>query len=75
MRNLHKIKLPFWVAPISDMFQRQIDNLFHVVPIVFGTADDILIADINELGRDHDEAVDKVLKLCRKANLKPYEEK
>ena len=51
------------------MFKRKIGKLFHGLPNVFGIADDILIADFDVLGRDHDETVDKVPEMCRKANL------
>ena len=44
------------------MFQRKIDELFHKLLIIFGIANDILIAGFDNLGRDHNEKVDKVLK-------------
>ena len=59
----------------SDMFQRKMDKLFHELPNVFGIANDILISGFNEQGRDYDETVDKVLKICRKANLKLNKDK
>ena len=37
---------------------------------VFGIADDILIAGFDDLGIDHDETLEKVLRICRQANLK-----
>ena len=64
------IRLPFGVAPAGNMFQRKIDELFNDLPSVFGITDDILITGFDELGRDHDETEDKVLKICRDANLK-----
>ena len=51
------------------MFQRKIDKQFHELPNIFAIADDILITGFDELGRDHDETVNKVLKICREANL------
>ena len=42
---------------------------------IFGITSDILITGFNELGRDHDDRVDKVLKICRKANLKLNKDK
>ena len=64
------IRVPFGVAPISDMFQRKIDEWFHESPNVFGIADDILITGFKELCRDYDETVNKVLKILWKASLK-----
>ena len=55
------------MAPTNDMFLRKIDKLFHELPNVFSIANDMLIAGFNELDRDHDETVDKVLKVCREA--------
>ena len=52
------------------MFQRKIDELFQGLPTVFGIADNILIAGFDDLERDHDATIDKVLRICRKANLK-----
>ena len=40
------------------------------MPIVFSNADDILVVGYEDDGRDHDEMVQKVLKTCRKVNLK-----
>ena len=68
------IRLPFGVAPHSDMFQRKIDKLLNELPLISGVADDILIAGF-ELGRKYDETVDKVLKTLWKANLKLNKDK
>ena len=40
------------------------------MPIVFGIADDILIAWFDADGRDHDMRLKQVLHRCRKVNLK-----
>ena len=64
------IWLPFGMAPAGDMFQRKIDKLFNRIPNVFSIADDILIAGFDELGRGHDATLDKVLRICRQANMK-----
>ena len=58
------------MALASDMFQRKMDKLFRGLPYVFGIADGILIAGFDELGRECDETVDRVLEICRKTNLK-----
>ena len=62
------IRLPFGVAPVKDMFQKKIYELFSGMPDVFGIADDILIAGFDKCGKDHDEML-KVLWVCRQANL------
>ena len=48
------------------MFQRNIDELFHRLTNVFGIANDILIEGFDNIGRYHDETMDKVLEICRK---------
>ena len=58
------IRLPFRVAPVGDMFQK-IDKLFSNMPNVFGIADDILISGFDGQGKDHDETLDKVFRVCR----------
>ena len=42
---------------------------------MFGIADNILIAWFDDIGRDHDATVDKVLRICRQANLKLNKDK
>ena len=50
------------------MFQRMIYELFQGLPIVFGIADDIITAGFNDMGREHDATLDKVLQICRQTN-------
>ena len=45
------------------------------MPTVFGITDDILIAGFNELGRDHGATLNKVLRICKQANLKLNKDK
>ena len=52
------------------MFQRKIDEIFKDMPNVFGIADDILVAEYEADGRDHDKTIQRVLQRCRKVNLK-----
>ena len=52
------------------MFQKKINELFHGLPNAFGIADNILIAGLDDLGREHYAILDKVLRIHRKANLK-----
>ena len=55
---------------MSDIFQKKIDELFRDMSNVFSIADDIFIAGLDELDRDLDMTLDKVLSICRQANLK-----
>ena len=57
------------------MFLKRIDKLFNGMPNVFGIADDILIAGLDELGRDHSAILDKVMRICRQSNLKINKDK
>ena len=45
------------------------------MPNVFGIADDNLFAGFDEQGQDYDETVEKILWLCRQANLKLNKDK
>ena len=58
------------MASAGDIFLRKIDELFQGLPNVFGTADNILIAGFDDMGRDHDVIFNKVLRICRQVNLK-----
>ena len=49
--------------PTVDMFLRKIDELLKGLSNVFGLADDILIAGFDDLGRDDNATLDKVLTL------------
>ena len=51
------------------MPQKKIDKLLSSMSHVFGTAHDILIAGFDEQGKDNNETLDKVLRICRKLNL------
>ena len=42
---------------------------------IFVTADDILITGFDEWGKDHDETLEKVLWVCREANIKLNKDK
>ena len=57
------------------MFQRKIDELFQGLPNVFDIADDILNAGIDDMDRGHDGTHDKVLRICRQANLRVNKDK
>ena len=52
------------------MSQKKIDDIFSSMFNVFSIADDILVAGFDELGRDHNMVLDKVLRKCRQENLK-----
>ena len=50
------------------MSHRKIDELFEGLPNVCGIVDDILIAGFDDLGRDYDATLEKVLRICRGQN-------
>ena len=50
------------------MFQRKKDELFQGLPNVFGIVDNILIAEFDDMGRDHDATLYKVLRICRQTS-------
>ena len=60
---------------MGDMFQKKTEEIFNGVPNGFSIADDILIAHFDKHGRDHDATLDKVLRICRKVNLKLHKDK
>ena len=62
-------------APVGDMSQCKIDEIFSDMPNVFGITDDILVIWYNENGADHDTAVHKVLQIFEEVNLKLNKEK
>ena len=55
---------------MRDIFKKKVDQLFSSMPNVFGVAGDILLAGSDEQGRDQDKIMEKVLRVCRQANLK-----
>ena len=52
------------------MFQNNKDDLFNGMPNVFSIAKDILTAGFDELVRDNNAKLHKVLRIYRQANLK-----
>ena len=68
-------QLPIGVAPVGNMFQHKIDEIFNGMPNVFGIADDILVVGYEDDGRDHHKTVQKVLQRCREVNLKLNKDK
>ena len=57
------IRLPFGTALTGNMFLKKMDTLCCGMPIIFGVADDILIADFDEQEKQHNKTLDKVLLL------------
>ena len=57
------------------MFWKKIDDLFSSMPNSFNIVDDILIAGLDEQGKDHDKTLDKVVQISRQANLKLNKDK
>ena len=45
------------------------------MPNVFSIVDDSLIAGFNVQGKNHNEPLDRVLQICRQANLKLNKDK
>ena len=68
-------QLPFGAAPVGDMFQHKIDEIFSNVLNVFGIVDDILVIGYDADGADHDEAAHRVLRQCKEVNLKLNKDK
>ena len=64
------IRLPFWVVATNDMFQRKMMSYFMGYLMCLALLIISWLQEFNNLGGDHDETVDKVVKICRKANLK-----
>ena len=60
----------FSVAPAGNTFQRKIDEIFKDLQNTFRIADDMLVVDHINDGRDHDKMLQGVLLICRKENLK-----
>ena len=58
------------VAPAGDVFQKKIDGLFSSMSHEYGIAEDILISGFDRQGKDCHETLEKVLWVCRQANLK-----
>ena len=57
-------RLPFGVAPVGDMFHRNIDKIFKGLPNIFVIADDILIVAYDTEGRDHNRTLGQVMLIC-----------
>ena len=62
-------RLPFRVAPASDIFQRKIDIIFRVLPNVFGIVDDILIVGYDDDNKCHDRTLRQVMQVCHFNNV------
>ena len=63
-------RLPFGAAPTGDIFQQKIDDIFQILPNVFGITDDVLVVDYDNDSKDHDEMLQQVLQICGHVNLK-----
>ena len=57
------------------MFQRKIDKIFKVLPNEFSIADDVLFVGYEADGKDHDETLQRVLKMCTQVNPKLNKDK
>ena len=52
------------------MFQRKLDEILKHLPNVFGIIDAIFILEYDSDGKDIDNTLQRVLKICRQVNLK-----
>ena len=52
------------------MFQRKIDEIFRELPNIVGIADNILVGEYEDDGKDHDKTLWRGLQICRQVNLK-----
>ena len=68
-------RLPFGAAPIEDIFQRKIYEIYKDLPNIFGIADDILVVGHDVDSKDHDDTIQRVLQTCRQVNVKLNKEK
>ena len=48
----------------------KIDKVFKELPNVFGTDDGIFVTGNDDNGRDHNNTLGRVLRICREVNLK-----
>ena len=67
--------LLFRAAPVGNMFQCKIDEIFNDMPNIFSIADDILVIGYDEDGTDHDKEVYSVQRHCKEVNLKLNKDK
>ena len=67
--------ITIWSRTGGQHVKRNIDEIFKDMPIMFGIADDILVAGYEADGKDHDETVWRVLQRCRQVNLKLNKDK
>ena len=67
--------LLFRAAPVGNMFQHKINEIFNDMPNIFGITDEILAMGYNKDGRGHDEAVYNMLRPCKEVNLKLNKDK
>ena len=75
MDNMLWKKIDKLFNSMHNVFSRQKEILFSGMPTVFNMPNEISISGFNKQGRDHDTMLDKVLRICRKANLKPIKDK
>ena len=69
-------QLPFRAAPVGDMFQHKIDEIFGDVSNGFLASQMIFLVICYDNSRaDHDAAVHKVLQQCKEVNLKLNKDK
>ena len=60
---------------MGDMFQKKVNEIFSGMPNAFSIADGILIAGFDEQGKYQNETLEKILWVCRQANIKLNKDK
>ena len=75
MRQIQIQEIAIWSTPAGDMCQRKIDVIFKDLPDMIGIADDILVVGYDSDGKDHDNTLWKVPKICRQVKLKLNKDK
>ena len=67
---MHRQEIAIWSNSYRRYFSIKIDEIFKDLPNVFGIADDILVVCYHSDGKEHDNTLQKVLKIYRQVNLK-----
>ena len=57
---------------MNDIFKKKKDKLFNGMAKVFIITYDIPVTAYDELGRDPEATLDRLLRICRQADLKLY---
>ena len=64
-----------WSSTARRHVSEEIDEIFKVLPNVFGIADDLLVVGYDADGKEHDETLWMVLQIYRQVTLKLNKDK